>query len=106
MATREGFYFGQVDAKAPTAAYIASVSPTATQPAGADIKLGASGVKADEAYLASIGESPLAKAEATIDAFANALATIADLTKRLDALIERDAEAATATARSSKEVGQ
>ena len=90
MATRDGHFFGQVDAVAPSAAYLASISPSAMQPVAADIKLGASGVKADAAYLASIGESPLAKAQAAIAAFADAVAALDGIAKRIDALAPAD----------------
>ena len=86
MATRDGFYFGQVDAKEPRAAYVASVSPAAMQPVGADIKFGASGFRAADAYLASIGESPLAKAQAALAAFAGAVAALDGIAKRIEAL--------------------
>ena len=69
-----------------------------------DWKFGHEGANSKEpsaAYLKSVGLDPaseaLAKAADVLAKFENALAAISDLNRRIDALIERDAEAASST---------
>jgi hypothetical protein len=71
-----------------------------------DWKFGHEGANSKEPsaeWLRSVGEDTVSKAAVAIN---KALATLEDLVVRLDRLAERDAEAAAAAARSSREVGK